>query len=68
MNFRQIREQVDADARELKPHLVALTLITAVLFAVGWVVGLVFRGVWLLVAWALAAAKVGFNAGRGRSG
>lgn len=68
MNFRQIRDQVDIEARELKPHLLALTIVTAVLFALGWLVGVVFRGVWLVVAWALAAAKVGFNAGRGKGG
>lgn len=68
MNFRQIREQVETEARELKPHLLALTIVTAVLFAIGWLVGLVFRYVWLVVAWAWTAAKVGFRAGRGRSG
>jgi hypothetical protein len=66
MDFRQIRDRVDIEARELKPHLLALTIVTAVLFALGWLVGVAFRGVWLVVAWALAAAKVGFNAGRGK--
>ena len=65
MNFRTLRDQVETEARELRPHLVVLTIITAVLFAVGWLVGVVFRGVWLVVAWAWTAARVGFRAGRG---
>lgn len=65
MNFRTVREQVETEARELRPHLLALTIVTAVLFAVGWLVGFVFRGIWLVVAWAWTAAKVGFKVGRG---
>lgn len=67
MNFRTMREQVETEARELRPHLLALTIVTAVLFAIGWLVGFVFRGVWLVVAWAWTAARVGFNVGRGGS-
>lgn len=63
--FSQLIERVDADARELRPHLVVLTIIAAVLFAIGWLVGIVLRGVWMLFAWAWAACKVGFKAGRG---
>lgn len=66
MKFKQLVAQVDSDARDLKPHLVALAVVTAVLFALGWLVGLVFRAVWLLLAWAIAAAKVGFRTGRGK--
>ena len=66
MNFRTVSEQVETEARELRPHLLALTIVTAVLFAVGWLVGFVFRGIWLVMAWAWTAAKVGFRAGRGR--
>jgi len=68
MGFKQVIEQVDADARALRPHLVFLTIITALLFAVGWLIGLVFRAVWMLFAWAWAAAVVGFTAGRGKGG
>lgn len=66
MKLSQFLEQVDHDARELRPHLVILTLVAGVLFALGWLVGVVFRGVWLVVAWSIAAAKVGFKTGRGK--
>ena len=67
MKFKQILDQVDSDARDIKPHLFVLTIITAIVFAVGWLVGLVFRVVWLVIAWAVAAARVGFKAGRGKA-
>ena len=66
MNFKQTIERVDADARELRPHLLVLTVITAVLFAAGWIVGQVSRGIWLVVAWMWAAAVVGFKSANGR--
>lgn len=68
MKFSQFLEQVDNDARELRPLMVVLTIVAAVLFVLGWFVGVVFRGVWLVIAWAIAAAKVGFKAGRGARG
>ena len=64
--LKQLLDQVDADARELRPGRVVLTVIFAVLFVVGWVVGAVFRAVWLVIAWAWAAAVVGFNKSSGR--
>lgn len=67
MKFPQLLERVDSEARDLKPHLVVLTIITAVLFGLGWLVGIVFRGVWLVFAWAWTAAVVGFKAARGGS-
>lgn len=61
MKFAEIRSQVDTDARALRPHIVVLTVITAVLFAIGWAIGAVFRAVWLVIAWAWAASVVGFK-------
>lgn len=66
MKFKQLLERVDTDARELKPHLVVLTVIAAVLFVVGWLIGKAFRAVWLLFAWAWAASKVGFKVAIGK--
>lgn len=66
MNFAALVERVDSDARELRARRVLLTIITAVLFAVGWLIGAVFRAVWLVVAWAWAAAVVGFKVASGR--
>lgn len=66
MNFAALVERVDSDARELRARRVLLTIVTAVLFAVGWLIGAVFRAVWLVVAWAWAAAVVGFKVASGR--
>jgi hypothetical protein len=57
---QQFVERVENEARQIRPGRTVLTVIAAVLFAVGWLVGLVVRGVWLLISWSLAAAKVGF--------
>ena len=64
--FPQIVERVDAEARTYRFSRAVLNIITAVLFAVGWLIGIVFRGVWLVLAWAWAAAVVGFRTARGR--
>lgn len=66
MKISQLLEQVEADARELRPHLVVLTAVAAILFAIGWLIGMLVRAVWLVVAWSIAAAKVGFKSGRGK--
>lgn len=64
--FQQMLERVDADARELRPQIVFLTVIAAVLFAIGWLIGAMFRAVWTVVAWMIAAGKVGFKSATGR--
>lgn len=64
--LKQLLDQVDENARELRPGRVVLTVVFAVLFAIGWLVGAVFRAVWLVIAWAWAAAVVGFNTSSGR--
>lgn len=68
MKFKQVLEQVDADARNLKPHVALLTIVAAVLFAVGWLIGMVFRGVWLVIGWAWYAGVHGFKTARGKAG
>lgn len=68
MSFAQVIERVDREARALKFQRSVLAVVTAVLFALGWLVGIVFRGIWLVFAWAWAAAVVGFRTARGGPG
>jgi hypothetical protein len=60
----QFVERVESEARQVKPGRLVLTLIAAVLYVVGWLIGWVFRGVWLVVSWSIAACKVGFSEAR----
>lgn len=66
MKTKDLLDRIDGDARDLQPHRVALTIVSAVFFALGWVVGVVFRAVWLVVAWMWAAAVVGFKIATGK--
>lgn len=52
-------DEVRAEAREIHPGASLLTVLTAVLVGIGWVLGAVWAG----VAWALASVKVGFRQG-----
>lgn len=63
--FTHVLERVETEARALQPARVALTLVSAPFFAVGWVVGHVFRMVWFVVAWAWTALLVGWRTARG---
>lgn len=53
-------DEVRAEARDIKPGVTVLTVVTGVLFVLGWVLGVL----WAAVAWSLAAVKVGFRQGR----
>lgn len=64
MGVQQFVERVESEARQIRPGRTVLTVIAAVLYAVGWLIGQVFRAVWLVVSWSLAAAKVGFREAR----
>jgi hypothetical protein len=66
VKFKDVLDRVDGDARDLKPHRVVLTIISAVFIALGWFVGMVFRAVWLVIAWMWAAAVVGFKIATGK--
>jgi hypothetical protein len=61
-------ERVELEARKITPGRTILTLIAAVLYAVGWIIGLAVRFVWSCISWGVAAAKVGFQEARGSKG
>ena len=57
-------EQVRAEARELDPAKVVLTLLMVVPFVLGWLAGMVVRAAWTVLAWTWTAAVVGFRTAR----
>lgn len=59
--------RVQVEVREGKPvGIQLLTLIAAVFYAVGWVVGGIVRLGLFLAGWAIAAVRVGFIDGRSK--
>lgn len=61
-----VADQVREESRQLDPVKVVLTLLMVVPFAVGWTVGKLGRGVWLVLAWTWTAAVVGWRAAAAR--
>jgi hypothetical protein len=53
-------DRVNAQAKDLEFWRTVLTVVAAVLYGLGWVIGWVFKGTWLVLSWCFAAAKVGF--------
>lgn len=64
MSMAEFQARVEEKAATLKPGRALLTVIAAVLFAVGWLVGQAVRFVWTMIAWAWAASVVGFHTAR----
>lgn len=64
MRLSRLISEVDAEARTLKPGAAALTVVVAPFFALGWLVGLVARAAWFVVAFAWTASVVGFRTAR----
>lgn len=57
-------DQVRAEARELDPAKVLLTVLFVLPFALGWLVGVAVRAVWTVFAWTWTAVVVGFRTAR----
>lgn len=53
-------DRITAEARDVDLGRALLTVVAAVLFAVGWLAGKVVGGLITAVAWSLAAVKVGW--------
>lgn len=53
-------ERIDTEARKLDPVKVLLTVIATIPFVLGWLVG----KAWLVLAWLLTAARVGWQEAR----
>jgi hypothetical protein len=54
-------EEITRQAREVRPGVVVLTWVAAVLFAFGWVLHKVVAVVWLALAWSYVAAREGWR-------
>jgi len=61
-----LSDRVTAQAREIHIGRLVLTVLAAVLFAVGWSAGKVVTVVGGALVWSFAAVKVGWNDGRRR--
>lgn len=57
-------ERISERAREANPGRVALTVIAAVLFGLGWAAFKTFAVSWLVIAWCGSAVIEGWQAGR----
>lgn len=66
MTTTQLLDRVHAEARELRPLRVVLSIIAAIPFAIAWVLGVACRVLWIAFSWAWAAAVVGFKTGRAK--
>jgi len=53
-------ERIDAEARQLDPARVLLTILAAIPFVIGWLLG----KAWLVLAWLWTAAVVGWREAR----
>lgn len=58
-------DEVRAEARELDPVRVLLTLLMVVPFVLGWTVAKIVRAFWFVTAFAWTAVIVGWRTARG---
>lgn len=61
-------ERIGVEARDMHPAATLLTLIAALLYAVGWAAAKVLGVIWLGLCWCAAAVKVGWSESRGKRG
>lgn len=61
-------DRITAEARNIHAGRTLLTLVAAVLFAVGWITAKVFTVAWVAIAWGMAAVKVGWQDARKTGG
>lgn len=66
MNLQATLDKIQADAAQLQPSRVALTMVAAPLFALGWAAAKAWAVLWLLISWVMAATVVGWKSGKGR--
>ncbi|SEF34383.1 hypothetical protein SAMN05421837_107354 [Amycolatopsis pretoriensis] len=59
-------DRINARAKALSAGRVALTVVAAVLFGLGWLIAKALGGAWFVLAWCFAAIQVGWNDARGR--
>lgn len=57
-------ERIQVQAKEIDPVKAILAIVAAIPYVIGWVIAKVFAAVWLVVSWAIAAGKVGWQDAR----
>ncbi len=53
-------DRVNSEAKDIQFWRTVLTAVAAVLYGVGWLIGWLFKGTWLVITWCYAAGRVGF--------
>lgn len=57
-------DSISGEARKIELTRTALTVFAAVFFGIGWVVYHIAAWSWLIVAWVMAAVKVGWQSAK----
>ena len=68
VSLAEFQARVEEKATSLHPGRAVLTVVAALLYAVGWLIGLLFKAAWAVIAWGWAAAVVGFTSARSHDG
>lgn len=66
--WQQTLERIQAEARQLTPGQVLLTLVSAPLFILGWLAAKIVQVLWLAIAWSWTAGLVGWLQAGGHDG
>jgi hypothetical protein len=61
-------ERITVEARQVDVGRLVLTVLAAVLYAVGWSAGKVLGAVWLALAWSGTAVRLGWQEARKPTG
>lgn len=64
--YAQLVARIDEYAQNLEPRRAVIGAFTLPFWVVGFVVGVIVRGLWLVGAYIWAAAAVGYTTARGR--
>lgn len=57
-------DRISAEAQEVHIGRMLLTLIGAILYALGWTAGTMLTVLWLVIAWSFMAVKLGWQDAR----
>lgn len=57
-------ERIQAQASEIDPVKVAVSIVAAIPYVLGWVIAKVFTVAWVVLSWTIAAGRVGWQDAR----
>jgi hypothetical protein len=58
-------DRITVEARQVRFGVTLLRIVAGVLYGIGWLTAKAFGAVWLAVAWACVAVKLGWTDARG---